>query len=56
MGETAVLAPTGQGSPGVPFMGLTVLTKSVCDGVVPPNKVSIKGYEPIPKGGSQLAV
>jgi len=56
MGEPAVLMPTGQGSPGVPFMGLAVLSKSVCGGVVPPDPVGIKGFKPISKRGGQLAV
>ena len=56
MGEMAVLVSAGQGSPGAPFIRLTVLPKSVGDRVVPPDPVSIKRSKPFPKWGSQLTV
>jgi len=56
MGETAVLVAAGQGSPGVPYIRLMILPKSVSDRVMPPDPVSIKRSKPFPKWGSQLMV
>ena len=56
MGETAVLVAAGQGSPGVPFIRLTVLPESVGDRVVPPDPVSVKRGKPFRKWGGQLTV
>ena len=50
VGETAVLVAAGQGSPGVPFIWLMVLPKSVGGRVVPPDPVGIKRSKPVPKG------
>ena len=56
MGKMAMLVTTRQGSPGVSFMGLTVLPKSVRGRVVPPNPMIVKRVESILKGGGQLAM
>jgi len=51
-----MLVAPREGSPSVPFLGLTTFPESVRGWIMPPNPVGIKGFKPIAKGGRQLAV